>query len=248
MNNATPEINQARPLISVVIPARNEENHLPGCLESLRQALSKAAILAEIVVVLNRCTDSTEAIAHQYGCQTVHCDAKNLAAIRNFGVRRSLGKWIVTVDADSKVSENMFVQIQKKLESGDCVGGGVAIFPERWSLGILLTGLCLVPYVLIYRIAGGLFFFTREAFDAIGGFDEQFLSVEDIDFAKRLKRHAVSQRKRFAILIRAYIITSTRKFDKLGDWYFLKRPFFSWRLLNNKDKKGADKIWYDFER
>ena len=60
-----------QPLISVVIPAHNEEEFLPSCLEAVKRA---AAALpdgwgdgVEIVVVANRCTDRTEEIAESFG-------------------------------------------------------------------------------------------------------------------------------------------------------------------------------------
>jgi len=43
--------------ITAIIPARNEEAHIAGCLESL---LDQTAKLSQIIVVLDRCTDGTE--------------------------------------------------------------------------------------------------------------------------------------------------------------------------------------------
>ena len=144
------------------------------------------------------------------------------------------------------MSENLFEKVWESLSSEKHVGGGVMIYPERFSLGIIVTGFYLLPFVLFYGISGGVFFTTKKAFDAIGGFDEDWLSAEDIDFARRLKYYAKTQGKSFKNLYTAYITTSCRKFDRFGDWYFCLRPWLVLKLLFNKSRKDADKIWYDF--
>lgn len=52
---------------SVIVPARDEENHIGACLESVRAAADSCDGEAETVVVLNRCTNATEAIARTHG-------------------------------------------------------------------------------------------------------------------------------------------------------------------------------------
>jgi len=51
------------PKFSVLIPARNEENFLPRCLDSIKAAASPFPDQVEIIVALNRCTDRTEEVA-----------------------------------------------------------------------------------------------------------------------------------------------------------------------------------------
>ena len=233
------------PVFSVIIPARDEARNLPECHAALIRAAHGHSI--ETIVVINRCTDETESIAHSLGCKIVREDAKNLAQIRNAGARIATGEFIMTIDADSIVSDRTFDLVKTTMESGGSVGGAVMILPERYSLGILLTALCLVPYTLIYGISGGLFFCRRSDFEAIGGFDERLVSIEDIDFAKRLKRHGKLSGRKFKILWRVPIITSCRKFDRLGDWYFLLHPWKFLTLLKGRNQAEADRVWYDFE-
>lgn len=232
---------------SVVIPARNEEQLLPLCINSLRVAASNAEVEIEIIVVVNRCTDRTEELAIANNCLVTHADGKNLSAIRNTGVRATSNKIVLTVDADSRVSSNLFKEITHSINTKNALSGGVMIYPERWSLGIALTILMIVPIAIYYRISAGLFYFTRESFEAIGGFNENIYSAEDIDFAKRLRKYARSNNKYFRTLFKAYITTSCRKFDSFGDWYFILRPFMALTLLKGKKSDAANKIWYDFD-
>lgn len=235
------------PKISVIIPARNEERHIGGCLAAIEAAAGRINASVEIIVVLNRCSDHTEALAREHACVIVSDDRKNLAQIRNSGARAASGDWLVTIDADSRMSANMLERVSAELSSARVVGGGVLILPERWSAGIILTGICLVPVALWHGISGGLFFCRKADFDAIGGFNEHLTSVEDIDFAIRLKRHGRQKGQRFVTLLRSWIVTSCRKFDYFGDWYFLRHPLTSLQLLKSRNPEAASRIWYDFE-
>jgi len=235
-----------QPLASIVIPARNEEALLPKCLDALEQSLSAAGCDAEIIVVCNRCTDRTAEVAAQRGCLVVENSYKNLSKIRNHGASKARGEILVTVDADSVVSPGMFSSILSAMKRGKYVGGGVVILPERWSFGIFLTGLMILPLALRHMISGGLFFARKEDFHAIGGFDPSLNSAEDIDFAKRLKAHGRATGKRFKILKSSWIITSCRKFDHFGDWYFVLRPWLLRELLRGRSKDFANEFWYEF--
>jgi glycosyltransferase involved in cell wall biosynthesis len=232
---------------SIVIPARNESAYLAACLEAVAVAARPYAGTTEVIVVLNRCTDDTGAIARRHGAQVVHDDSRNLAKIRNAGARQARGEFLVTIDADSRMSPNMLTEIERKLASGKYIGGGVPIRPERRSLGVILTGLVIFS-LLRFRISAGLFWCRRAAFNAIGGFNEALVIAEDIDFAHRLKAHGRKSGLRFGTLWRTQIITSCRKFDHFGDWFMLKHPRALWRALHGVDSGQADDVFYDFKR
>ena len=120
--------------------------------------------------------------------------------------------------------------------------------PERWSLGIVVTGLMLSVVMLRHRVSGGLFWCLREDFQAIGGFNERFVSVEDLDFAKRLKAYGRSKGKRFKTVTKAHIVTSCRKFDTFGDWYLVRHPGLVRRIFTGQSQADADNFYYDVRR
>ena len=110
---------------SIVIPAHNEERFIGACLESVVCAAEQMKPDAvEIIVVANRCTDKTIELAEQLGACVLTNDEKCISAIRNTGVRAAHGEIIVTLDADSVMTENALPEVRRMLESGKFIGGG----------------------------------------------------------------------------------------------------------------------------
>ena len=234
--------------LSVIIPAHNEEQFLPACLDAIDAAAENCGHEVERIVVLNRCTDGTEAIARERGCRLAYEEAPNLSRIRNAGAAEATGEVLVTIDADSRMHPRTFTDIVRKLESGRFIGGGTLVFLERLSFGIICSMIVVAFRLLKDGWAFGLFWCRKEDFDAIGGFDERYVSIEDVDFVRRLKAHGREQRKRFGTLWRAPITTSCRKFDQFGDWYLVRNPDFLKRVFTGTDRQVANEFWYDPRR
>jgi glycosyltransferase involved in cell wall biosynthesis len=240
---------------SIIIPAHNEEYYITNCLESIYQASTQFKREIEIIVVLNRCTDNTENIALKYGSKIVRNNSKNLAKIRNAGAKKASGEILITIDSNSQMSENMLTKIDQALTSKKYIGGGVPVKPERYSLGIFLTMSLIRTIIKLLGLAGGLYWCYRKDFESIGGFNENLLICEDLDFAQRLKVHGKQQKLRFITLRSVYIKTSMRKLDKFGDWYFFT-AILAFRKntkalksgnYNKKQRQFAEKFFYDFK-
>ncbi|MGJ8726589.1 MAG: glycosyltransferase [Roseibacillus sp.] len=234
--------------ISIVIPAHNEEQFLPKCLVGVKQAEAFSKIEVEVIVVLNRCSDGTEAIACEAGAKIVREDEANLSKIRNAGAAVATAPILVTCDADSVPHKWTFEVIQEKLATGKFVGGGSFTLPERWSLGIFFSVGSVMPYLIWHGVSFGLFWCQTRDFRAIGGFNEELVSIEDLDFAKRLKAHGKATRRRFGTNVQAPLTTSCRKFDQFGDWYLFLNPRFVWRVFRGTDREAANQFWYEVGR
>lgn len=232
--------------ISIIIPAHNEEKYIGKCLESISRASKLFKNQVEIIVVLNRCTDRTEEIAKSYDCIIVKNNDKNLSKIRNAGVEIARGEMIVTIDADTQMNEHVLSKAQENLISGKYIGGGVTGKFERMSLGIFVSTLLLIgPLLFKYgAISVGIFWCYKKDFQAINGFNENMLMAEDADFAKRLKEWGKKNGKKYGT-IQNGMLTSTRKFDKHGDWVLLKRPKMILAYLKGTDQKYADEAYYE---
>ena len=239
---------EAIPAISVIVPAHNEASYIRGCLESIRASAAPLTQQVEMIVCLNRCTDQTEEIARELGATVVSESQKNLARIRNTGVEASRGKIIVTIDADSQMSDAMLTEVVRQLDDERVLGGGVRIKMERMSPGIFCTLLMILPIMLRDRVSAGMFWCHRKDFMALGGFDERLHSAEDLDFARRLKARAKKSGRRFRTIYKAFITTSCRKWDQFGDWYMVKNPRLVFELMGGRNRKAAEDFYYDVGR
>ena len=237
------------PDISIVIPAYNEERYLPTCLESIQRERENSGLNVETVVVLNRCTDSTLQVAVAFGATTITEDKKNIARVRNTGVRASSADVVLTIDADSYFSHGLLSELKTKVADQSALCGGADFRPERRSFPILLSyqlSKCLA------KRAGGsmaLYWFRRSLFDAIGGFDERRAIGEDIDFSSRLRAYAEECGGRYVMMKDSHVITSCRKFDEFGDWYALRLFLFesarAKSIMDGTNLTDLDRYYYE---
>lgn len=101
--------------ISVVVITRDEGDTLAGCLRS-------ASFADELVVVDDRSSDDTLAIARAHGA-TVHERALDgFATQKNFGIDRARNDWVLVLDADERVTP----ELARELESLDLGGAHAA--------------------------------------------------------------------------------------------------------------------------
>jgi len=91
--------------LSALVVAHNEEARLPRCLDQLRFA-------DEIVVVLDRCTDGSAAIAERYAARTLAGAWPIEGDRRNAGIAACQGDWIIEVDADEELPAALAAEIR----------------------------------------------------------------------------------------------------------------------------------------
>jgi glycosyltransferase involved in cell wall biosynthesis len=237
-----------KPVLSVSIPAHNEERYIGRCIENALTSAQNAGQTIEVVVALNRCTDSTQAIAESLGARCVVEDRKCIAAVRNAAVRGGTAPAVCTIDADSWMTAHTVSALLKHVYDPRYIGGGTAMWPERWSLGIFCTGMMVLPHAWRAGVSVGLFWCLRQTFEDLGGFDERLISVEDIDFAQRMKALGKARGQAYGTVWRDGIQTSCRKFDKFGDWYLVRHPDLMRRIFTGNDREAADFYYYDVDR
>lgn len=241
----------AKPDITHIIPAHNEELYLPKTLGSVERAAAAFAGTVEVIVVNNASTDRTAEVAQQYGARVIFEPMRCIAAVRNTGAAVARGRILTFADADSMVSENFFSEIHRQMSQGMYIGGNCAIRPDRTSVGIRLSIWAILSVIRTFcRVSGGSYFCLRETFEAIGGFDASRPCAEDVDFAMRLKKYGKARKLRYLHNRNAYVITSMRKADRYGDWhglrYLLLAPLAP--LFPGFFQKRIDAYFYDFDR
>ncbi|MBL8652644.1 MAG: glycosyltransferase family 2 protein [Alphaproteobacteria bacterium] len=96
--------------LSALIVARNEEARLPACLAAISFA-------DEIVVVLDRTTDSSRAVAEKFGARVIEGGWEVEGDRRNAGIAACTGPWILEVDADEIVTPELAAEIRSVVSS-----------------------------------------------------------------------------------------------------------------------------------
>lgn len=86
--------------ISAIVITKNEENLIADCLDSL-------SFCDEIVIIDNVSSDRTKDIAEKMGAKVFEFVSDDFSELRNFGLKKASGEWILYVDADERVDDNL---------------------------------------------------------------------------------------------------------------------------------------------
>jgi hypothetical protein len=113
---------------------------------------------------------------------------------------------LIFIDADTVVNEAAVRGAVDAMRGGVAGGGCSVRFDGPLPLYGRIMAAIVIPLYRAARLAAGCFLFcTREAFEAVGGFDERLFAAEEAVMSRALRRHG-----RFVVL-RAYVTTSGRK-------------------------------------
>ncbi len=101
--SSKPSISDA-PLLSIIIPAYNEEHRLPGSLDAIVEWMESTPYSVEVIIVENGSADRTTEIAEGYARQyanirVIHSDKGKGAAVRA-GIYESRGEYLFMCDSD----------------------------------------------------------------------------------------------------------------------------------------------------
>lgn len=170
-----------RPLVSVIVPSYNSQNTIAQCLESLRKQTYRPV---EIIVVDRNSQDKTREIARRY-TPNVFIHGPERAAQINFGIRKAKGAYMYRVDSDFIVEADVIKQCVERCERSHL--DGIAIHNTSaeglgfWADVRKLERNTYVDDALIVAVR----FFTKRAWQEVGGMDEGLYGPEDYDFHNR---------------------------------------------------------------
>lgn len=235
-------MNQAiTPSLSFIIPAWNEQALLADTIRSIHDAATACGVPYEIIVASDGSTDDTAAISRDLGAKVVEVEFRQISRTRNAGAAIATGARFVFVDADTTITGESVRQTLVAFDSG-CVAGGALIRFDGvipfWARCILFG--VLIPLYTVARLVAGCYLFTtREAFEAVGGFDETLFGGEEVDLAWKLKKQG-----RFRV-IGERVTTSGRK---LRDHSFTEvmSPLWkgAWKGRKFARSREGFRLWY----
>lgn len=99
--------------LTVVILTKNESLNIVDCVENAKQ------VTDDVLVIDSGSTDSTVELAKQAGARVVYRALENdFSAQRNFAVENSEAEWLLHLDADERMNEELIVEVNKVLKEG----------------------------------------------------------------------------------------------------------------------------------
>ncbi len=239
-----------KPAISVVIPAFNEARFISATIGSVLDAKKLDQNQIEIIVVDNNSTDETAKIAGSLGATVVFEPINQIARARNAGARVASGDYLVFLDADTSLEGDIFDKVETNLSSGRVIGGGAWVEPDSGWLGRVFFKYAINYVLALKNVTVGPFLYcSRAAFLRVGGFDEALYAAEEFSLARRLKADGRREQKTWKII--KYdkghrIVTSNRKFDKLGGLEMaVRNAHLIWKPHQKLKKKDQCRFWYD---
>lgn len=177
--------------VTVVVPVRNAERLLEGCLASL------PAGVREVVVVDGLSRDGSRDVALRHGATLLSDEGRGLPAARTLGARAASTRWVALVDADVEVPPGALEALfQEYLDGGYLAlqaGLESTSGPGYWGRALTFhhrTGRSRNWFGVVATVI------ERETLLTLG-FDESFSSGEDVDLRWRLRavgRIGVSRR------------------------------------------------------
>jgi glycosyltransferase involved in cell wall biosynthesis len=206
-------------MISVIIPAYNEEKYIGKCLESIVKHRTKD--VCDVIVVDNGSTDGTMEVVKTFpGVRLMHESKKGPNAARQAALNEARGDICVFFDADVILSPGWFEKVQKEFaERPDvvCISGQYYLYDLSWPARTLMWCMWGSSAFFFHSlqgrlITGGNFAVSKKALVAAGGFNTAvaYLADEE-DLAHRLSPHGKSVYSN-----RFFVYASGRRYAKDG--------------------------------
>jgi rSAM/selenodomain-associated transferase 2 len=203
-------------LVSVIIPALNEETSLEAALSSVQAAEGNA----EVIVVDGESTDATPADAARYA--RVVSSPPGRALQMNRGAAAAHANILLFLHADVLFPSAGLRSIERALADPRTIGGNFHIVYEGASFTsrvFTLVNRWRRPFGIFYGDSG--IFVRREVFEALGGYRLLPL-MEDYDFARRLVRRGKT------VCLKDPLVVSARRWEEYG----LLRTLAAWVVLH----------------
>jgi len=205
-------------LISVIIPALNEERALPATLDAI---LAQSADL-EVLVVDGGSVDRTPQIVEESSARHPRLrllrTARGRALQMNAGADLARGDWLLFLHADTLLPQNGLTAIENQPET---VQAGC--FTHRFSgasaMLRVLSWFHNHRFGLTRVIYGDqAMFIRRDLFQKLEGFPVR--PMEDIAFGLKLRAATLP------VMLPEVVNTDSRKFDQMGHWRALAHSVF----------------------
>ena len=184
---------QSLPSVSIVVPVLNGETTIGDMLRAIAANSPRPSQL-EIIVVDNGSTDTTREIVSRYPDVTLLSESRRgPSAARNTGLRHATGEVILHCDADCLPTRRWTAELAACFSDGrvNLAAGQTLSFPpttavERYLAALLYDASVTISRSVLPFVPSMNMAVRRSAALAIGGWNEEMMTSEDVDFSTRL--------------------------------------------------------------
>jgi GT2 family glycosyltransferase len=178
------------PLVSFVVPVRNDAAHLKLCLASIMADVSPRDSV-EVLVADNGSSDDSADTARAAGARVLTLPGLTVAELRTRAAQEARGEFLAFVDADHQIAPGWTRSALETLTRAGVVAAGAPYHPPSdgtWVQRMYDTfrdhaeGVSDVEW-----LGSGNLVVAREAFLAVGGFNAALVTCEDVDLCQRLR-------------------------------------------------------------
>lgn len=192
-------------MTSIIIPAHNEKENLRTLLPQL--AKFRMGHKVEIIAALSATnSDGSEALFAEHDVRCIRCEKKGRAVQMNAAAHMAKQGILVFLHADVTPPKTFVHDILTSIESGYQAGFFSYCFDEK-SFFLQINAFFTAKDGIFTGGGDQCLFIKKEVFEALGGFDENQMLMEDFEFFRRMKRNNV----RYTI-IKNDLIVSARKY------------------------------------
>jgi len=194
-------------MISVIIPAYNEEKSLPNLVSHILTVTSNREI--EIIISDGGSSDRTVELVSELGVLVVKSPKKGRASQMNYGATIAKGDVLYFLHADTKPPDTFIDDIIGSIKIGYQSGCFQLAFDRNHPLLNFYAWFTKFD-IDFFRFGDQSLFIKKALFKKLGGFDENLIVMEDQMFVKRIKRQADFE------ILKSEIVTSSRKYKEVG--------------------------------
>jgi glycosyltransferase involved in cell wall biosynthesis len=177
-------------ILSIIIPAKNEEEQLPLLLASIRKQTFKDL---EIIVADAKSTDKTREVAVSFGARVVEGGMPGPG--RNRGAEAAKGEMLLFLDADATLPDQDFLKnsLEEMKRKNFCVAAPFYDFHGAntmdWVVSSLWNAWVSLASHFSPSATGSCIFAAKKVHDMVSGFNEKIILGEDTDYVYRASKH-----------------------------------------------------------
>ena len=229
-------------MLSIIIPAKNEEKYLPLLLRSIEEQ-EQIEEEYELIVADADSIDRTIEIAQSFSCRVIRGGLP--AKGRNEGAKVARGDLLLFLDADIKLPQNFLKNTLEEFKTRNLDFASYRLIPDKKLYQVIFNLFYNWPITLVQKfLAHGAMaiLVKRNVFEKIGGFEEEITLAEDHYFMNQAFKIG-----RFGIIKSTQVYMTLRRFENDGFFVTIFKYALCYLFMLSGKPFKSDILKYRFD-